>query len=158
YWYNAHSRTVEFPHIAYNDAEDELYIPQGMFNSMAKDLGLYDRQIGGLKVARPFKDQVVLNVPKIEVAPVAVPATSKAAPSATGTLKVMMIVVEAGHGGKDPCGIGVNDIYEKEIALSVALKVQKQLEALGAKVVMTRSTDVFLELEERSSLANNSNA
>src|SRR5690606_16443589 len=104
----------------------------------------------GLKVDRPYKDSVVLNVPKVELpvpTEVVSPAPSKETPKATGSLKGMTIVIDAGHGGKDPGGIGVNDIHEKEIALSVALKVQKQLENLGAKVVMSRTTDVFLELE-----------
>ncbi|MGQ9844063.1 MAG: N-acetylmuramoyl-L-alanine amidase family protein, partial [Spirochaetota bacterium] len=66
------------------------------------------------------------------------------------------IVVDAGHGGKDPGAIGKSDIKEKfltlQIARQVALELQKRLP--GVDVVMTRTTDKFLELGERTEIAN----
>jgi N-acetylmuramoyl-L-alanine amidase len=62
------------------------------------------------------------------------------------------IALDPGHGGSDTGAIG-NGIYEKELNLSVALKVKKRLEAKGIQVVMTRSTDTFIELDERPNIA-----
>lgn len=51
------------------------------------------------------------------------------------------VVIDAGHGGVDPGKVGVNNASEKEINLSIALKVKKYLEFNDVKVVMTRETD-----------------
>ncbi|MGO4890243.1 N-acetylmuramoyl-L-alanine amidase [Anaerobacillus sp. MEB173] len=68
-----------------------------------------------------------------------------------------VIAVDPGHGGRDP-GASAFGVTEKEIVLDVGLRLQKKLEAAGAKVVMTRSTDVFLTLDERVQIAKNANA
>ncbi|MEK4189966.1 N-acetylmuramoyl-L-alanine amidase [Paenibacillus sp. FSL L8-0494] len=67
--------------------------------------------------------------------------------------------IDAGHGGKDP-GAVANGLKEKDIVLSVALEIKKRLEANydGVQVLLSRSTDVFLELAERTSLANKAGA
>ncbi|NKZ28124.1 N-acetylmuramoyl-L-alanine amidase [Vagococcus lutrae] len=74
-----------------------------------------------------------------------------------GRLAGKKIYVDAGHGGKDP-GARYSGINEKDLNLSVALKVQARLKQLGAEVVMSRETDVFLELREISAKANASKA
>lgn len=68
--------------------------------------------------------------------------------------KVRRIVVDPGHGGHDPGALGGNGTKEKDIVLQVGLKLAKLLRELGLDVVMTRSTDVFLELQERTAIAN----
>ncbi len=67
------------------------------------------------------------------------------------------VVIDAGHGGKDP-GASDNDIREKDINLSTALELEKALTARGFNVIMTRNTDVYLKLQERTDIANNVNA
>src|SRR5690625_3023382 len=67
------------------------------------------------------------------------------------------VVIDAGHGGSDP-GASGNGLYEKELTLEIAQKVKKLLQSAGFKVIMTRSNDTYVSLEERSSIANNSNA
>lgn len=67
------------------------------------------------------------------------------------------VFIDAGHGGTDP-GASGNGLVEKNLTLSIALKVQRILQAQGIEVVMSRTTDKFLELKEISSLANNSGA
>lgn len=52
-----------------------------------------------------------------------------------------IVVIDAGHGGSDPGKIGVNNALEKDINLSIALKVKEILEGKGFTVVMTRDTD-----------------
>lgn len=68
-----------------------------------------------------------------------------------------VIAIDPGHGGKDSGAVGFG-LKEKEIVLDVGLKVQKLLEAEGAKVIMTRNNDTFVELEDRASFANNAKA
>lgn len=67
------------------------------------------------------------------------------------------IVLDPGHGGEDPGAI--NDVlYEKEITLQTATFLQEKLENSGAKVIMTRTDDTFVSLEDRVALANSSDA
>ena len=70
-----------------------------------------------------------------------------------------VVVIDAGHGGPDngmtgPIG-GPRKVREKDITLAVALQLQKQLEARGVNVVMTRSTDTLIALGDRGKIANN---
>lgn len=70
-----------------------------------------------------------------------------------------LIVVDAGHGGKDPGSLGVNGNHEKDYTLAVANKVVALLKQYPEfQVVPTRSTDVFLELSERVAIANEQGA
>jgi N-acetylmuramoyl-L-alanine amidase len=66
------------------------------------------------------------------------------------------IVIDAGHGGKDPGTIGVTGNREKDINLAVALKLGKLIEndLPGVKVVYTRNKDEFIELYKRGKIAN----
>ena len=73
-------------------------------------------------------------------------------------LGVSRVVIDAGHGGHDPGAHG-NGITESELTLDVALRLQKLLqEKEGVEVVMTRDTDVFIPLEERTAIANREGA
>ena len=73
--------------------------------------------------------------------------------------KVRAIVIDPGHGGKDPGCNGVT-CKEKEVSLAVALKLGKLIEEniKDVKVIFTRKTDVFVELEDRARIANDNNA
>ncbi|MCA5005420.1 N-acetylmuramoyl-L-alanine amidase family protein [Sphingobacterium bovistauri] len=73
--------------------------------------------------------------------------------------KGRIIVLDAGHGGKDPGAIGKLS-REKVIALDIALKLGKKLEAEipGTKVIYTRKTDIYPNLYERPALANKQHA
>lgn len=65
-----------------------------------------------------------------------------------------LIVLDPGHGGKDPGTIGVAGTYEKRITLAAAQELKKQLEASGrCRVAMTRSRDVFVPLDGRVEFA-----
>lgn len=70
-----------------------------------------------------------------------------------------VIVIDAGHGGKDIGARGVTD-YEKNITLDVSLKLGALIEKNNpdVKIVYTRKTDVFLELSERTRISNNNKA
>ena len=72
---------------------------------------------------------------------------------------VKIVVIDAGHGGKDPgCNGAVHN--EKEVTLAIALKLGKLIEEnlKDVKVIYTRKSDVFVELEERAQVANRNNA
>ena len=73
--------------------------------------------------------------------------------------KKKIIVLDAGHGGRDPGALGKSS-KEKEIALSVTLKLGKKIEAElpGTKVIYTRKTDIYPNLYERPALANKHHA
>lgn len=74
-------------------------------------------------------------------------------------LKPFTVVLDAGHGGKDPGKVSSHKYYEKEIALNIVLEVGRILEQeKNIKVIYTRKTDVFLELRERARIANKADA
>jgi len=73
--------------------------------------------------------------------------------------KEFIVVLDAGHGGKDPGKIGHNHAKEKDIALKIVLQVGEILEReKGIRVVYTRKTDVFVDLWERGRIANKADA
>ncbi|MFA5881621.1 MAG: N-acetylmuramoyl-L-alanine amidase [Eubacteriales bacterium] len=65
-----------------------------------------------------------------------------------------VIVIDAGHGGYDPGAIGITGLEEKGFNLETALLLKDKLDAVGAKVVLTRDADSFLSLTERVAVAN----
>jgi len=65
------------------------------------------------------------------------------------------VVIDAGHGGKDPGAIGPRGIMEKDVVLDVARRVKRLLDAeKSCEAVLTRDRDVYLSLEERTAFAN----
>jgi len=65
-----------------------------------------------------------------------------------------LVILDPGHGGKDPGAIGVSGTYEKHIALAAAQELQRQLVAAGRmRVELTRTRDVFIPLPERVAIA-----
>lgn len=69
----------------------------------------------------------------------------------------MRIVIDAGHGGKDPGAEG-NGLREKDLNLSLALILSEKLTAMGHEPLLTRQDDTFWELAERVAAANDSGA
>ena len=72
----------------------------------------------------------------------------------TGTAQAFKtVIIDAGHGGRD-LGAADSYVYEKHINLDVARRLERTLKEAGFKTVMTRTTDEFIALSERSSRAN----
>ena len=68
-----------------------------------------------------------------------------------------LVVLDPGHGGKDP-GAMANGVREKDINLGIGLALEEALKAKGFEVRMTRRTDVYLKLQERTNIANQADA
>lgn len=74
-------------------------------------------------------------------------------------LKVARIVIDPGHGGHDTGTIGPSGLEEKDLVLDVGLRLRKLIETeTDSEVFMTRSTDKFVPLEERTAIANEDGA
>jgi len=74
-------------------------------------------------------------------------------------LGIQRVVIDPGHGGKDPGCIGNQyKLQEKKVVLDVSLRLKALLEALGLEVVMTRETDIYLPPETRTVIANQKQA
>jgi len=96
-----------------------------------------------------------------------IPAASAYAAIGDGTsslvslfdLGVRTIVIDAGHGGRDPGAIGISGVQEKDITLDVAERLRRRLaHGYGYQVLMTRSTDSTISLRGRAEFANDRNA
>jgi N-acetylmuramoyl-L-alanine amidase len=73
--------------------------------------------------------------------------------------EIKTIVLDAGHGGKDPGAIGRGGTAEKHITLKISLLLRDLIaKHLGTQVIMTRDRDVFVELEDRAKFANRQDA
>lgn len=72
--------------------------------------------------------------------------------------RVHVIVIDAGHGGKDRGTMAFSGMDEKDIVLDVAKRLKVLLEGAGIKVIMTRDTDEFISLPQRTVIASRSNA
>ncbi len=70
-------------------------------------------------------------------------------------LGIKRIIIDPGHGGKDPGAIGVGGLREKDIVLKVAKMLARKLRSrLTSQVILTRTRDIFIPLEERTAIAN----
>jgi N-acetylmuramoyl-L-alanine amidase len=64
--------------------------------------------------------------------------------------KVRVVMIDAGHGGKDPGAIGKSGTQEKDVVLDIAKRLKQSLENQGLSIMMTRETDEFISLQERT--------
>jgi N-acetylmuramoyl-L-alanine amidase len=90
--------------------------------------------------------------PPVMVQPTLPPANLKSG-------EKMLIVLDPGHGGKDPGALGRKGTREKDIVLIIAKQVKEKIQKrMGAKVLLTREKDVFVKLADRAELANSKKA
>jgi N-acetylmuramoyl-L-alanine amidase len=72
---------------------------------------------------------------------------------------VRRVVIDAGHGGRDPGAVGLSGIKEKDLALDLAVRIRKILQKQGGyEVFLTRNSDISLKLERRTVIANTKDA
>src|SRR5260370_25239577 len=94
-------------------------------------------------------------------APTPAPAPVQAPPQ-------QVVVLDAGHGGSpdnahpdvpfDPGAVAANGLLEKDVALDLVRRLRSLLESDGVAVVLTRDSDVWMSIEDRSTIANNAHA
>ena len=68
--------------------------------------------------------------------------------------RIEHVVLDAGHGGKDPGAVGRSGLREKDVNLDMALRLKKELEARGLQVTLSRLDDTFIALDQRPQIAN----
>ena len=68
-----------------------------------------------------------------------------------------VVIIDPGHGGKDPGAIGPTGLRESEVTLGIALNLEKLLKGAGIPTYLTRSKDEFVYLEDRTKFANQKN-
>jgi len=101
-----------------------------------------------------------LTAPPVESTPgVALPLPTPPQPAQPRGKSFKTIVIDPGHGGKDPGARGQRGTEEKDITLKVALKLRDLLSKQpGVRILMTRERDEFVELEDRAKFANGQQA
>jgi N-acetylmuramoyl-L-alanine amidase len=114
----------------------------------------------------PFR--IVAELPKTQATPDVAAAPKSLAPAAKPAelppqkdwdeRAVRRVVIDAGHGGKDPGALGAEELREARVTLAIALQLAEVLESRGFEVVLTRDHDVFLPLTERTDIANHKDA
>lgn len=85
-------------------------------------------------------------------------ATTTSATHSSTPSRKYTIVIDAGHGGKDPGCIGKGGTQEKVVVLSVAKKLKSKLDAAGFQTYLTRSNDTYLKLAHRASIGEKKHA
>ena len=101
----------------------------------------------------------VVSKPVFPIVRKKVKSVRKAPPKAVAKKSVPLIVVDAGHGGKDLGAKGHGGLLEKDVNLAIALRLRDILKSrYKYSVVLSREDDTFLSLEERGAIANKKNA
>ncbi|ACK64677.1 cell wall hydrolase/autolysin [Rippkaea orientalis PCC 8801] len=87
------------------------------------------------------------------------PLTSYPSDSVSGTPRGrVLVVIDPGHGGKDPGAIGLGGLQEKNVILPISLDVSRLLQERGVQVMLTRNADYFVSLQGRTQMANQARA
>jgi len=107
-------------------------------------------------------DRVVIDIFKPEGKAVTVSETLPAKPKEKPTpgpeiTGKRVVIIDPGHGGKDPGAIGPTGLKESEATLGIALYLEKLLKGAGIPTYLTRSKDEFVYLEDRTNIANQKN-
>ncbi|HTO68495.1 MAG TPA: N-acetylmuramoyl-L-alanine amidase [Myxococcota bacterium] len=114
------------------------------------------------RTAKPAPAPVPAPAPNVDVAagpPGVTPAPSTAVLTPDWDQRaVRRVVIDAGHGGKDPGASGSDALREASLVLRIAQALNRELAARGFEVLMTRDADVFLPLPQRTDIANHRDA
>lgn len=115
------------------------------------------RQIGETASTSPSAPSVALPTPPAIPSPTVTEPVRPTAPKPASPIQT--IVIDPGHGGKDPGTIGQHGTTEKDVTLKVGLLLKDLLGTLpNTRVLMTRERDAFIELEDRAKFANGKDA
>ena len=112
---------------------------------------------------QPKQPTVNVPIPTVPSTPrkrspaVTTPPSTITIPTTPAAVRRKTVVVDPGHGGKDP-GASANGVTEKNVTLAIGLELQSILAARGYRVVMTRNSDTYPTLQDRTDIANRENA
>ncbi|MEM7726537.1 MAG: N-acetylmuramoyl-L-alanine amidase [Cyanobacteria bacterium P01_A01_bin.45] len=108
---------------------------------------------------KPIAGGAIATKPPIRRTTPTPPKSTPKRPSRTGsTRKKVVVMIDPGHGGKDPGAIGIRGLREKDVILPISQRVAKILEQNGYQAVLTRRTDYFVSLKGRVVMAEKANA
>ena len=113
-----------------------------------------------VNVSKSVPVQQAHSAPVLAPSPIPTPQLTKNTPTpvAPKSVRNKTIVIDAGHGGKDAGAIGYKQRMEKHLVLDIALQLGKHLKQKGYKVFYTRDKDIFINLRDRTKVANDKNA
>ncbi|MEB3312718.1 MAG: DUF3747 domain-containing protein [Cyanobacteriota bacterium] len=104
-----------------------------------------------------YQSLVAANLPA-KIINASAPAPASLPPLPTIPQGAVVVMIDPGHGGRDPGAIGIAGLQEKQINLTISQRVQQQLQAAGLTVLMTRDSDQWVDLETRAQVANRAGA
>jgi N-acetylmuramoyl-L-alanine amidase len=116
-------------------------------------------QISDRLLALPIQRRQA-TLPPRESIPVPPPSPSPTSPTSFPTVpnSRIVVMVDPGHGGKDPGAVGIGGLREKDVILPIAQEVAALLEKQGVQAVLTRNSDYFVDLAPRVTMAERVNA
>ncbi|MCM8796509.1 MAG: N-acetylmuramoyl-L-alanine amidase [Candidatus Omnitrophica bacterium] len=126
--------------------QDTLILVDGAARRLERPVDIYN---GMVVVPYSFKERTIDSLFSQAYSP-----SSQTLPSIT----IKKVVIDAGHGGKDAGAIGRTGLREKDVNLDIAKRLARLLREKGIEVVMTRISDIYVSLEKRVAIANNSGA
>jgi len=130
--------------------DEALALVDGVEHHLKHPLRLHQ---GTLVVPLRFQEQILDAYFPRQAVPLQPAVTQVSAPS-----RIKRIVIDAGHGGKDPGAIGRSGTREKDVTLDIAKRLAAILKSQGFEVIMTRSSDIAVALSRRVAIANDAQA
>ncbi|MGA2914989.1 MAG: N-acetylmuramoyl-L-alanine amidase [Sedimentisphaerales bacterium] len=132
--------------------QDQVFVNSDSIGQLGKTKIIDDL----LNVRSSLEDEIKSKLTKsiIEKPAPIVPKLQKQVEKPVTNFSNKTIVIDPGHGGKDPGATSTYGYEEKTVNLDVALQIAQMLRDKGLKVIMTRNNDEFIELEERANIAN----
>lgn len=128
-------------------------------------VAIFVRPAAGVNIrpAQPDNQSFVLSLRELELPPPPPPAWNLGDPMPEIALPTItdsrtLVVIDPGHGGRDPGAVGIGGLREIDVAFPISLRVAELLQQHGVQVVLTRSTDRTLDLDPRVQIANQANA
>lgn len=134
--------------------EDTLFLPRHLERHIAAALMTPETPRRPGKVAAPPTDTAEPYRPPMLNPATKRPAPPRPKPPADRRLVGRSIVIDPGHGGRDPGALSPIGLCEKRVNLAVATELAWLLKQRGADVAMTRTADRFVELDDRAAIAN----
>ncbi|MEI7475641.1 MAG: N-acetylmuramoyl-L-alanine amidase [bacterium] len=143
------------------DNNIDLYIYNALLNISTNKIADYNSIINTMLAYQPYENVFKLNIKTKSLYGYSydyenntfVLRLKKMQPKIDNVLKNRVIAIDAGHGGSESGAVGLTGIAEKTVNLKIAEYLKTLLEQQGAKVVMTREDDKYVELYERVNIA-----